>query len=134
MYRMADVEKQLADGGIDAYFEPGPQGWWPDIPGRLIVASMTPGPGQGVDGTTDMTGLTLRVVGPQGDYVAAEDLAWAADRTIRRDESGPWGYRRVQSVRRNGGGPSLDQFDPHSGRTHFVTTYVVHAAAEVPGT
>lgn len=132
MFRFADVKAQLA--GVAAEVRPGPPGYVPDLPQAFVVASILPGPGQGTDNTTDIGALQLRVVGPQGDYDAAEDLAWACDRAVRRDDTGPWGLRTVQSCRRQGGGPGLDHYDMPTRRWHFTSSYLIESAAEVPGT
>lgn len=133
MFRFADVKAQLA--GVGAEVRPGPPGYVPDLPqGGIVVASILPGPGQGTDATTDIGALTIRVVGPQGDYDATEDLAWACDRALRRDDTGPWGLRTVAYCRRQGGGPGLDHYDIAARRWHFTSSYLIESAAEVPGT
>lgn len=135
MYRYDDVVTQLTGAGIDALFYPGPPGWLPaDSPQAVVVVSLTAGPGQTTDGTADITGLSLRVLSPQNDYPAGESLAWACDRAVRRDGTGPWGNRVVQRVTRTGGGPTLTDYDADSRRWSFLLSYLVEAAAEVPAT
>lgn len=135
MYRYDDVVTQLGNAGVDAQFFPGPAGWLPpDAPQRVVVISLTAGPGQSTDGRIDVTGLSLRVLSPQNDYEAGESLAWACDRALRRDDTGPWGNRVVQRVTRSGGGPTLTDYDADSRRWSFVLSYLVEAAAEVPAT
>lgn len=128
---VAGIEQLLRAAGLgtDVAVYAGPQ--IPDDPGPMLVITFRPGPGFTVTGLFDQLTFQVRTIGPQGDYAAAELLAWQVDRalTARRDGPTHIGDAYATEITRNGG-PGADREDD-AWRTHFVCTYA--AEVETPG-
>jgi hypothetical protein len=103
-------------------------------PGPIVFATVGNGAGLTLEQTYDQVFITIRAIGPQGDFEAAERLALDIDRLFlainsntdfgkTEDRAGT----RVLYVTRSGGGPQLIDYD-RSDRYHFQTTYVARSA------
>jgi hypothetical protein len=98
----------------------------PDSPDRLVVITVTPGPGYLLEGAADAGGFQARVRGGQNDQAGAEADAYALDALILGAQfpaviSG----RVIVHVHRLGGTPSPLASGPDDGdRYEFVTNYI----------
>jgi hypothetical protein len=106
----------------------------PDIPadpGTVIVVTWLPGAGFSLEQMLDTPGFQLRVIGPQGNYPAAKELAERVDlELVARDHwPGFIGGRYVVEIRRAGGKPSHDRTD-NADRAHYVCTYLADVEAQ----
>lgn len=97
-------------------------------PGPIVFATVGNGGGLTNEQAFDQPFITIRSIGPQGDYVAAERLAQDIDRLFLSTfgGNGTLGTTRVLYVTRSGGGPQLIDYDS-SNRYHFQTTYIARA-------
>lgn len=96
-------------------------------PGTIVFATVGNGAGLTLESTYDQVFLTIRTIGPQRDYAAAERMAHDVDRLLLLVASPRLlGSTRVLYVTRAGGGPQLIDYDS-ADRYHFQTTYVVPA-------
>lgn len=96
-------------------------------PGPLVVVSVGGGAGTVLEGLYDQKFLTVRVVGPQGNYAAAEQLAYDIDSLMLAVTSARTiGGCRVLWIARTGGAPDLMDLDD-ADRYHFQTTYITPA-------
>lgn len=102
-------------------------------PGPIVFATVGNGAGLTLEQTYDQPFITIRSIGPQGDFEAAERLALDIDRMFlaingnavlgqTEDRAGT----RVLYVTRSGGGPQLIDYDS-SDRYHFQTTYIARS-------
>lgn len=128
---VAGIEQLLRDAGLGSAVAVYGGPAIPDDPGPMLVVAFRPGLGFTVDGLFDALTFQVRTVGPQGDYDAAQTLAWQVDRalTAHRDEPLYVGDAFATRIGR-GGGPAADRTDD-AWRTHFVCTY--SAEIETPG-
>lgn len=91
----------------------------------FIVAQFGNGAGLDTEELFDNPFITIRVAGPQGDFEAAESLAWGIDSALLRiNGNAMMGSAKVLFVVRSGGAPGLIDYDS-ADRYHFQTTYVV---------
>ena len=96
-------------------------------PGSLVFATVGNGAGLTLEQTYDQVFITIRAIGPQNDYDAAERLAYDIDRLfLAVNSNGMVGGTRVLFVNRTGGAPQLVDLDT-SDRYHFQTTYITPA-------
>ena len=97
-------------------------------PGAMVFATVGNGAGMVVEQTYDQVFITVRVIGPQNNYDAAERLAYDVDGLfLALNSPGMIGETRVLYVVRTGGAPQLVDLDA-SDRYHFQTTYITPAA------
>lgn len=100
-------------------------------PGTMVFLTVGNGAGLALESTYDQVFVTVRVLGPQRDYAAAEKLAQDVDRLfLAVGGSALLGTTRVLYVTRSGGGPQLIDYDS-ADRYHFQTTYVVPAVTGI---
>lgn len=127
----ADIAGFLTAQGLTA--APSRDGRLPDQPDKLIVVTMTGGPGLTVEGVFDNVSAQLRVRGDQNDPDSAEDLAWATDYLLVPPPLAPpllpgmIGGQYVQGVTRVGGPPAFLMRDS-ARRTHFTGNYIFAVA------
>lgn len=112
-------------------FDPGPYAI-PTVrkktPGPMVVATVGNGAGLELEQTYDQVFVTVRVLGPQGDYDAAERLAYDLDRLLLAVNSPAMiGDTRVLSIVRSGGAPQLIDYGDDQ-RYQFQATYVARGA------
>ena len=108
-------------------FNPGPptaQIIMKTTPDALVVLTVGNGIGRDHDGAFDSPFLVVRVVGPQGDYDAAETLALDLDKMLDVGGNTLIGSARALYITRTGGQPQLIDLDD-GDRYHFQTTYIV---------
>lgn len=112
-------------------FDPGPVSLtsiFTKSPGTIAVVTVGNGAGLTLEQTYDQVFITVRVVGPQFDYSAAEQITSDIDRAfLAVNSSRMMGQTRVLYVTRTGGAPQLIDFDS-TDRYHFQTTYITPAA------
>lgn len=135
--RYADVETFVSTGlnnlGYGAgskpmpVLDPGPwaiEGLRKRTPGSMIFLVLGNGTAQTTEGLYDRPFITVRVIGPQKNFAAAEALAYDVDRLLLAVAgNGTLGSARVLYVTRTGGPPQLVDFDG-ADRYHFQTTYI----------
>lgn len=116
------------DGDPMPRFDPGPpaiQGLWKKSPGRLVFLTLGNGAGMIQEGLYDLAFLTVRALGPQGSYDAAERLASDLDDLLLTVQSNTdIGDARVLYITRTQGPPQLVDYDA-SNRYHYQSTYLV---------
>jgi hypothetical protein len=96
-------------------------------PGPIVFATVGNGAGLTDEYLFDQPFITIRAIGPQGDYDGAERLARDVDRLfLAIDGNGKVGNTPVLYVTRSGGGPELIDYDD-SNRYHFQTTYIARS-------
>lgn len=103
----------------------------PNDPGALVVVSWLAGAGFSFEQALDTPGFQLRVIGPQGNHLAARELAERLDTELVGRDAWPglMASRWVVSVRRAGGRPAHDRTDTAS-RAHYVCTYLADVEAQ----
>lgn len=96
-------------------------------PGPMIFATVGNGGGLTDEQLFEQPFITIRSIGPQGDYDLAEGLALDIDRMfLALCGNGTVGDTKVLYVTRSGGGPQLIDYDS-SNRYHFQTTYIARS-------
>lgn len=96
-------------------------------PGSIIFAEVGGGAGLMLEHTYDQIFVTLRVLGPSGEYDQTERLAYDLDRLMNQVDSARFiGSTRVLWIVRTGGAPQLVGFDD-ADRYHFQATYITPA-------
>lgn len=96
-------------------------------PQAMVFATVGNGAGETLEQTYDQVFITVRVMGPQNDYDAAERLAYDVDAILHVNVPTMFGATRVLFVARTGGAPDLVDYDS-SDRYHFQATYITPAA------
>lgn len=97
-------------------------------PGPMVFATVGNGAGLVLEQTYDLVFVTIRSIGPQNDYSAAERLASDLDGLfLAINSNGLVGATRVLWVNRSGGAPQLIDYDA-ANRYHFQTTYITPAS------
>jgi hypothetical protein len=91
-------------------------------PNSLVIVTVGNGIGLTTEGLLDRPFITVRVVGPQGDYDGAETLAQDIDGLMLAVANSMVGTTRALYVTRNAP-PQLVDLDA-SNRYHFQTTYI----------
>lgn len=96
-----------------------------DLPHQHVICTPYGGPGEDVEGVIDQVSWQLRIVGPQEDYQATEDAAFALDEAFLLWKSGylPGNGRWLVSIRRVGGAPNALMKDD-AERVHFIGNYI----------
>lgn len=124
------IEQVIATQGLNRVnVYPGPD--IPDYPGMNVVLSRYGGPGLELEGLYDQRAWQVRVIGDQGEYDAAEDLADNIDIALIGHLPGNIGPDRVLSIQRVGGSPSVLMYDD-AERVHFVCSYVGSVQLALP--
>lgn len=96
-------------------------------PGAMVFATVGNGAGHILEQTYDQVFITVRVLGPQHNYDAAERLAYDVDKLfLAINSNGVIGSTKVLYVTRTGGAPQLIDYDA-TERYHFQTTYITPA-------
>lgn len=96
-------------------------------PGAMVFLTIGGGTGTTVEGLYDRPFITVRTVGPQNDYEAAERLAYDLDDLfLAVGGNAAIGSARALYMTRTGGAPQLIDFDAGE-RYHFQTTYITEA-------
>lgn len=100
-------------------------------PGPMVVVSWLAGAGFSFEQALDTPGFQLRTIGPQGNPLAAREVAERLDaELVGRDRwPGLMASRWVVSVRRAGGRPAHDRTDT-ARRAHYVCTYLADVEAQ----
>jgi hypothetical protein len=125
----AFTEDALAAQFPDIKVYPGPI--IPDTPNRLVVWTPYGGPGLEVDGVFDARAWQFRVVGRQGSYDSAEEVAIALDLALISHQSSHIDGLWVPSIQRVGGAPAALVLD-NADRIHFVCSYIASVELALP--
>lgn len=94
-------------------------------PGSIVFLTVGNGIGRTTEGLFERIFITVRVIGVQGDYNYAEQLAYDVDDIFDVPSNAVLGNAPVLSVTRNGP-PQLVDYDS-AGRYQFQTTYIAEA-------
>lgn len=96
-------------------------------PGPILFLSVGNGAGLAKEGLFDKPFIIARVIGVQGDFGYAEDLAYAVDELLLAvDSNTKIGTAPTLYITRTAGAPQLIDYDD-AGRYHFQTTYIAEA-------
>lgn len=101
-------------------------------PGSIIFLQLGGGAGLTTEGLFDRVMLTLLVIGDQGDFDGAEQLALDVDRVLAGGVGGNTqvGGTGALYVTRTGGRPSLADLDSGE-RYHFTGSYIIEAQSDL---
>jgi len=91
-------------------------------PNSIVVLTVGNGIIETTEGLFDRPFVTVRVVGPQGDYTSAETLAYDIDGLLVNTVNATVGTARTLYFARNAP-PQLVDLDD-ADRYHFQTTYI----------
>lgn len=96
-------------------------------PNAMVFLQVGNGVGLRHEGIIDSPFITVRVVGPQHNYTAAETLAYDVDDILLGVGGNTTiGTAKVLFITRSGGAPMLIDFDA-ADRYSFQTTYITEA-------
>lgn len=97
----------------------------------IVFLSLGGGSGLTAEGLFDGLFINVLVIGPQGDYSAAERLALAVDYVFLQVAGNTQiGGAQVLYINRSGGRPSLSDRDD-GDRYHFTGSYITEASSDL---
>ena len=124
-----DLKAWLQSEGVTEAFST--DGHIPPAPDRLIVLSLTGGPGEKRERTFDVLSVQVLTRGKQRSPSDAEQLAQAVDDVFMGATRPTIGGTYVATIQRAGGPPTFLAREPNSGRVTMSANYLLEAARSV---
>ena len=121
-----DVKTWLQGQGVTDAFST--DGHIPPQPDRLVILTMSGGPGEKRERTFDVRSVQVLTRGKQRDPADAEALAAQVDDIFMAAHRPTIGGSYVSTITRAGGLPSFTGREPNSGRVTFACTYLLEVA------